>query len=149
MGKFIELAHIIGYFTILAANVLRSIIGRARYHEGMPLKYFAKGDHFPVDARGRGVDPNDMCSPLDSLPFPCHVLCVDLEEFNSANATNLADHKMNLCLAMSRGIRVLTAADGLVVDLTLEEMCWPDEIKPCQIVENERFDVDKLGPTHR
>jgi hypothetical protein len=57
---FVELANILGSFIVPAAHGLRSAIGRARYHEGMSLNYFAKGDDFSVGARGHGVDPNDM-----------------------------------------------------------------------------------------
>jgi hypothetical protein len=58
VGMFVDLANILNGFIIFAAIMLQSAI--ARYHEGMSFNYWTKGDHFPVCARGRGVDPNDV-----------------------------------------------------------------------------------------
>jgi hypothetical protein len=146
MEMFGELANLLDYFKILTAIALWSDVGRGRYQEEIPLNYLAKWDHFPQWARGHGIDPNDTHLPLDDLSSLHHVLDIELKELNSVNATNIVDRRRDQCLSISRGIRALTAADGLVVDLA-QRMDTPDEIKPYEIVENKKFEINKLGLT--
>jgi hypothetical protein len=54
MKMFDELANLLDVFIILVANLLPTLIGRARYHVGLAINHLAKGDHFLrvlVDAR--------------------------------------------------------------------------------------------------
>jgi hypothetical protein len=145
---FDELANLLDVFIIiLAANVLLTLVGRARYHEGLAINHLAKGDHFPEGACGRAIDPNDALLPLGDLPFCYHVLGVDPEELNSFNAAVFVDQKMGECFAITRGVRKLTAADGLVVDAALGEFGNIYMGEPYQIIGDRRFDINKLGLT--
>jgi hypothetical protein len=123
--EMFELANFLDVFIILAANVLRTLVGRARYHEGLAIDHFVKGDHFPQGARGDAIGPNDMLLPFEDLPSCYHVLGAGPEEFNSVNAAVFADRKMSECFAIARGIRKLTTADGLVADVALGEFAIP------------------------
>jgi hypothetical protein len=73
--------------------------------------------------------------------------CVDPKEFNTVNAAVFVDQTMSECFAIARGFRKLTAADGLVVDIALEEFGNPYLVNPYQIIENMTFDINKLGLT--
>jgi hypothetical protein len=48
---FDKLANLLDVFIILAANVLRTLVGRARYLGGLATNHFVEWDHFPEGAR--------------------------------------------------------------------------------------------------
>jgi hypothetical protein len=100
-------------------------------------------------SRGGEFDPMDVLLPLGDLPSCYHVLGVGLGDLNSVNATVLVSQKTSECFAIVSGIRKLAAANGPVADAALGEVGNPYVMKPYQIIENKRFDINKLGLTRR
>jgi hypothetical protein len=138
MEKFAELSYIIDNYALVAANVLRTPTGRARYHYGMPLNYYTSRGHFPAGARGEGENPDETYLPLGLLPSFFHVLGIDPKEFNSTNATNIVDQKCADNLAMTRNSRSFASSDAMVLGCAFETMCRTDEIKPYEVVGNKK-----------